>query len=296
MMGLITDRTQRNVFYRKELSSKGWDGMTVEERIAWMGNPLIATGVNLLPCGPYYSSSVELKYHSEEIIATATGGGTYLYAISIIGEAAKYENKTFTLSADSMVASSIGTPQLAVYWHDDTGYEYAGASLLSAGSVTFNTAEWPNTNGRAYLALYVYVTTYEPVGSSDYAKFGHVMLETGSTRHDYVPYVEILPTLATKGAYNYSDLNRVERAVAEISDLAGLNLVTKTDWSAWDIPTESDMTRYLGNIAQIRSRLTNGSSIPPAPTTMNNLTYNEANNIESILIAAYETAKAQGGT
>lgn len=296
MMGLITDRTQRNVYYRKELSSKGWDGMTVEERIAWMGDPLIADKVNLLPCGPYYSSSVELKYRSEEIVAAATAGGTYLYAISIIGEATRYENKTFTLSADSIVASSIGTPQLAVYWHDDNGYEYAGASLLSAGSITFSTAEWPNTNGRAYLALYVYVTTYEPVGSSDYARFGHVMLENGSTKHDYVPYVDILPTLATKGAYNYSDLNRVERAVAEISDLAGLNLVTKTNWGAWDIPTESDMSRYIGNIAKIRSRLISSSSVPLAPTTMNNLTYVEANNIESILFAAYEKAKAQGGT
>lgn len=287
MQGLITDRTQRNVYYRKQLSDKGWSGMTAEERAIWSGNPLDATAVNLFSCGPYYSSAVELKYRNKEIIATATAAGTYLYAISIIGEAKNYENKVFTLSAETIESSSVGVPQLAVYWHDDNGYEYAGASLLSAGSVTFNTIEWPNTNNRGYLAVYVYVTTHETVAAGDYARFGRVMLENGVERHEYVPYTEILPTLATKGAYNYSDLNRVERAVAEISDRAGLNLVTKTDWSMWDIPKESDMRRYLNNVEAVRQLVPSNVTVPLTPTTMNNFTYNEANNIELIILAAY---------
>ena len=110
------------------------------------------------------------------------------------------------------------------------------------------------------------------------------MLENGSTRHEYVPYVEILPTNCTKGAYNYSDLNRVERAVAEISDLAGLGLVTKTDWAMWDIPTSSDMERYLSNVKTIREHYSIETEIPE---TMNNLTYEDANNIEKILSIAY---------
>lgn len=288
MLGLITDRTQRNVYRRKELSDKGWGGMTAEERIEWSGNPLDVVGANLFACGPYYSSAVDLKYRNEEILATATAAGTYLYAISIIGKASDYENKVLTLSAESMVASATGTPQLAVYWHDDNGYEYAGASLLLAGSVTFDTTEWPNTNNRGYLAVYVYVTTYEAVEAGETVRFGHVMLESGNVRHEYVPYAEILPTLATKGAYNYSDLNRVERAVAEISDRRGLGLVTKTNWTAWDKPTESDMSRYLGNIATIRGFVSAGN-IPLAPASMNGFTYEHANNIELILNAAYES-------
>ena len=129
-----------------------------------------------------------------------------------------------------MLSVGGGAPQLAVYWHDDNGYDYAGASLMSAGSVTFDTAEWQNVNNREYLAVYVYVTTSESVESGAYARYLGVMLENGNTRHGYVPYTEILATQATKGAYNYSDLNRVERAVAEISDLGGLGLVTKTNW------------------------------------------------------------------
>lgn len=286
MRGLITDRSQRNVYYRNSLSNKGWSGMTSAERAEWLGDPLAATEVNLFACGPYYSSAVDLKYRNEEILATASWAGTYLYAISIIGEAVNYENKIFTLSADSIESSTVGTPQLAVYWHDDNGYEYAGASLLTAGSVTFDTTEWPNTNKRQYLAVYVYVTTFEAVEAGAYARFGRVMLEIGSERHEYVPYTEILPTLATKGAYNYSDLNRVERAVAEISDRMGLGLVTKTDWNMWDIPKVSDMERYLNNVKVIALAI--GSTIV-WPVTMNNFTYEQANNIELILSEAYES-------
>lgn len=288
MLGLITDRTQRNVHRRKELSDKGWAHMTVDERAEWMGDPMNTTGSNLFTPGPYYSSAVELKYWNDEIVATATASGVYLYAISIIGNASDYENKMLTLSADSITSSSGGTPQLAVYWHDDNGYEYAGGTLVSEGSIFINTEAWPNSNNRAYLAVYVYVTTFETVSAGATARFGKVMLENGYIKHEYVPYTEILATDATKGAYNYSDLNRVERAVAEISDRAGLNLITKTNWTMWDIPTEEDMSRYLGNIATIRG-LVNGADIPNAPTSMNNFTYEEANNIELMLSKVYQS-------
>ena len=284
MKGLITDRTQRNVARRNELASKGWAGMTTEERAEWLGDPLAATGVNLLPCGPFYASAVELKYRNAEIVATATAPGTYLYAISIIGEAANYTGKTFTLSVDA-VQSSAGAPQLALYWHDDNGFEYAGASLVGAGSVTVNTAEWPNANGRGYLALYVYVTTNVEVTAGAYTRFVGVMFENGSIRHEYVPYTEILPTLATKGAYNYSDLNRVERAVEEISEALELGLVTKTYWYAWEIPRASDLTRYINNVKAIATAI--GSTIT-LPDSMELLTWETANDIEKILLEAYK--------
>lgn len=287
MKGLITDRTLRNVARRNELAAKGWAGMTSEERTEWLGDPLAATGVNLLPCGPYYGDALELKYRNTEIVAKAIWEGTYLYAISIIGPAANYANKKFTLSVDEVISTS-GTPQLAMYWHDDYGFEYAGASLVGAGSVTFDTTDFPNTAGRGYLALYVYVTAAVDVPSGITTRFVGVMFENGATRHPYVPYIEVLPTLATKGAYNYSDLNRVERAVEEISDLAGLGLVTKTDWAMWDIPRASDMTRYLGNIRSIKNKYNINIALPDS---MNHLTYETANNIEKILLAAYQSAR-----
>ena len=284
---MVTNRTLQDVYYRKALSTKGWNGMTTAERAEWLGDPLATVGANLFSCGPAYSYAVEVKYRREEIFAKTNADGTYLYAISIIGEAINYTNKVFTLSAESMVSSTTGTPQLAVYWHDDNGYEYAGATLLSAGSVTFDTTEWPNTNGRKYLAVYVYVTTHELVSAGATATFGKVMLVNDRVKHPYQPYYEILPTRATRGAYNYSDLNRVERAVAEISEKYNMQLVTKTDWSAWDIPRNSDMMRFLLNLEVVRGNIPNKDGVPPTPTTMNNLTYIEANNIELILEAAY---------
>ena len=288
MKGLITDRTQRNVYYRKELSNKGWARMTTEERTAWLGNPLEAEGVNLFACGPAYSDVVSLKYRSEEIVATAMVAGTYLYSVSIIGEASNFENKVFTISADAIIASGKGTPHIAMYWHDSNGFEYAGADLITAGSITFDTSVMPNTQKRQFLAAYIYVTMDATVAVGETAVFRGVMLENGVLRHEYVPYTEILPTEATKGAYNYSDLNRVERAVAEISDILGLGLLTKTDWGMWDIPTTSDMERYLGNVAVLRERVADDTSVPALPTSMNNLTYTDANNIELVLNAVYD--------
>lgn len=288
MKGLITDRTQRNVHYRKELSGKGFAKMTIEERAKWLGDPMAAEGANLFAYGPYYSSAVELKYRSETILATATAEGIYLYAIAILGEASLFANQVFTFSVDAITATGGGSPQIALYWHDDAGFEYAGADLSVAGSVTFDTSLMPNANNRQYLAAYVYVTTHATITSGATALFKGVMLERGSVRHPYVPYTEILATEATKGAYNYSDLNRVERAVAELSDMLGLGLVTKTDWGMWDIPTAWDMERYLGNVVILRQQIEAETTVPALPLSMNKLTYTDANNIELILSAVYE--------
>lgn len=282
MLGLITDRTQRNVYRKKELSAKGWAGMTTEERAEWSGDPFATVGANLFSTGLYYSDSVELKYRNTEIIATAKVAGTYLYAISIIGKASDYNNKIFTLSAESFVSPA----KIEIFWHDGNGYDYAGGTLLTAGSTIVDTITFPNINNREYLAAYMYVTQDTTVAAGKTVRFGKVMLENGVEKHEYTPYTEILPTLATKGAYNYSDLNRVERAVAEISDRASLGLETKTNWTMWDVPTETDMIRYLGNIVTIKGRFAIDINVP---TSMNNFTYEHANNIELILSAAYES-------
>ena len=289
MLGLITDRTQRNVYRLKELSAKGWAGMTTEERAEWLGNPFEAVGANLFAPGLYYSDSVELKYWNKEIVATAKWDGAYLYAVSIIGKASDFENKVLTLSAETMTASSVGVPKIEIFWHGANGYSYAGGSLLSAGSITFDTAQNPNIYSYDSLAAYIYVTSHESVIAGEEAHFGGVMLTIGDQAHEYKPYTEILPTTATKGAYNYSDLNRVERAVAEISDRLGLGLETKTNWSMWELPTVAEMERYLGNISAIRQSLAGASDLPVAPSTMNGFTYEQANNIELILSAAYES-------
>lgn len=98
-----------------------------------------------------------------------------------------------------------------------------------------------------------------------------------------------------KGVYSYTDLNRVEEAVRDIAekitDLGfALVLQTKTDWapprnfsvSAW--PVESQMLRYLRNVAEVKRVFLIET---PLPDSMEKLDWIGANNIESVLITAF---------
>lgn len=115
-----------------------------------------------------------------------------------------------------------------------------------------------------------------------------------------------------KGAYNASDLNRVESAVEYLAGLlrelppelqayaagknvawdaaftppydpADMNPGTKTDWVKSDIPTPADMSRYLGNVKSLKNALSYATD--PLPDNMDNLTWQGANAIERALKA-----------
>ena len=92
--------------------------------------------------------------------------------------------------------------------------------------------------------------------------------------------------LGLKGAYNYMDFNRVEKAVEYVVEklqTVGWFLCpsTKIDWTVSDFPTVSEMQRYLDNIRLLRSALPVG--LPQVPEDMDRFTYAEANVIEQIL-------------
>jgi hypothetical protein len=92
-----------------------------------------------------------------------------------------------------------------------------------------------------------------------------------------------------KGSYNYTDMNRVEGAVAfvaeRLSEFGYLPSVPKTHvWSAEDIPTESDLFRYFGNIATLRNAITVWASTPDAPAGIAGFGPSEANALEQILL------------
>lgn len=93
---------------------------------------------------------------------------------------------------------------------------------------------------------------------------------------------------AAKGAYNYTDLNRVGAAVAYLSqELVNLgyaiHTAPKTDWTRADAPTRTQMAGYLQNVAAV----TDTSQIhlsDPLPETMRQLTVDRANHIEKALV------------
>lgn len=91
-----------------------------------------------------------------------------------------------------------------------------------------------------------------------------------------------------RGAYNYTDLNRVGTATAYLADWltqAGyaVDVDGKTNWVLGNIPTPAQMARYLADIASIRAALP--SEAPAVPPNMDYLWFWEANDIEAVLVA-----------
>ena len=91
-----------------------------------------------------------------------------------------------------------------------------------------------------------------------------------------------------KGAYNCTDMNRVESAVVFITNRlleVGIYVepIVHPEWHIEDHPTKDDMRRYYDNIALLRSVLPLYTTTPAAPTTDKRLDYLTANAIEKIL-------------
>ena len=86
-----------------------------------------------------------------------------------------------------------------------------------------------------------------------------------------------------KGAYNATDLNRVETAVEKLAARLGIEVTVKKTWSTVVMPTTEDMTRYLDNIRALRKSCVILPTTPAVPATMTGLTYIKANDIEQIL-------------
>lgn len=96
-----------------------------------------------------------------------------------------------------------------------------------------------------------------------------------------------------KGAYNASDLNRVgvalnylREALAAEGYLSADLFAAKTDWAVTDIPTTKNLSEYLTYIAHIRGATKQLADTPPTPADTGTLNYNNANDIEKILVAS----------
>ena len=92
-----------------------------------------------------------------------------------------------------------------------------------------------------------------------------------------------------KGAYNASGLNRVGASVAYVAGrLNGYGYAVtvnpKQDWTVSDIPTAGQMAAYLQDVAALRGAIAVMASTPPTPDSANGLTWQEANDIEQIIL------------
>ena len=89
--------------------------------------------------------------------------------------------------------------------------------------------------------------------------------------------------------YNATDLNRVESQTHYIETLLQMysyfnsQLNCKQDWLMTDLPTQTQMRRYLNNIKQLMNAYYLKTTTPQLPPDMDDLTIEEANAIERIL-------------
>lgn len=94
-----------------------------------------------------------------------------------------------------------------------------------------------------------------------------------------------------KGAYNYTDLNRVGSVLNCLRDrltaagyLGGNEFNAVTNWTAGQIPTAAQFTAYLGAVETIRAAMSRKATTPRTPEDTGSLDIQGANDIESILL------------
>lgn len=189
---------------------------------------------------------------------------------------------------------------------------------------TWETAADKAPDGKYLVALVIISSTGSTSEESFTLYYGIVSLITDRTaadkrRSEYLAGLDYADMTAAekaewdsdlKGAYNASDMNRVESAVdylakALLDMLDGLKAYaaekgvgwdkifappfdpnnmqpdTKTDWKDSDEPTPEDMERYLDNVKMLRNALVFDTEA--LPNGMDNLTWSGANAIEKAL-------------
>ena len=93
-----------------------------------------------------------------------------------------------------------------------------------------------------------------------------------------------------KGAYNYTDLNRVGEALNYVRDrlaaagyMSTLDFTARTDWAEGVIPPPVDLVDLLQYVSIVRGALAQFRTTPPVPEYSGGLDYQEANAIEQII-------------
>lgn len=300
-MNLITDRSKDHVDYLKKLNAKGWTRMNPTERAEWSGDPQLSrylldcdSPVNLFS-GSYYSGSTARVETDGEtfVVKPSQPNLSQTYMRFSLGDADYLIGQTVTLSFGSVAWEGDIAPVLSFRW-SDSSTNIAKLELTQSNSITFDCPIIVSSGVKLY--AFLYFTSGVTIAPDDaVVTLNKAMFEFGSVAHDYVPYQPVLNTYARRGAYNFTDLNRVETAVAKIAGLLGLTLTTKTDWGLWDIPTKTEMTRYLSNVVAIRDACPVEVEFPTLPDTMAKMNYESANNIERTLELVYGILTGSGG-
>ena len=93
-----------------------------------------------------------------------------------------------------------------------------------------------------------------------------------------------------KGAYNYSDINRVSVVLNYLRDrltesgyLGGNEFNLPTTWDSTHVMTDAAFKEYINAVGTVRNAMSHKRTTPDAPQYTGAIDYIEANNIELIL-------------
>ena len=97
-----------------------------------------------------------------------------------------------------------------------------------------------------------------------------------------------------KGAYNYTDFNRLGEAIAYLVermkelDIHDSSIIPKVDWVMGDTPTQSQVSNLLSCLKKLRAKLSLPDDAPSVPNSLDKLTYQTANDMELLLWMIYQ--------
>ena len=94
-----------------------------------------------------------------------------------------------------------------------------------------------------------------------------------------------------KGSYGANDLNRVGAALNYVRGrltaagyLGGSEFNARENWTVGEIPETSYLSYYLNAVATVREAMAQWRTTPETPEDVGSLSYQDANDIEQILI------------
>ncbi len=239
------------------------------------------------------------------LAVAAGGGGTWDEAYNgsrgdgknAIGEAYKspsnyvaYSTTTNAGTASASVSPVMGVSQYIAYdlkgsfytRSGSTGTGGYGGGASQDDTYTFG-GGWYGTNNLTY--SWCYVTTAVGVDgtcSGDgycVITLPALALITDRTLKDVVDKTE-------KGFYCATDVNRVGLDLQYLAELLNgfgyaVTVTPETNWAVGDIPQATQMSTYLTNLNALKTAYYSGAALP---SSMSEINYTDANNIETMLV------------
>ena len=182
------------------------------------------------------------------------------------------------------------------------GERYSFALTGSTGNMHIWTADVPKSEDGIYRVTISVVSGSQTVDQYSTVLYYGLHLVTDRTQFD-VDRVNALAakgwakmtaseraewSSGLKGAYNATDLNRVQSAVQYIKERFerygyNVNVSEQRTWMQQDAPSLTDMRKYLDDIRAVKSVFSLLKTTPAVPDGMARFTYIKANAIEQIL-------------